>query len=399
MMAYFIVSNLALAVFFIIYCYGLRNLTFFHWNRFYLLASLLLANVLPLLLFLKEPIAGQFVTVMPDLNLNLHQSDVAVAEGQSQHLHFGVWLYSAYWIGLIVASLWFVMRVLAIWYRKPNAKESYSFFSKMVLSSHLTFREQTVISAHEREHQKMGHSYDLLLLEVWNIVQWFNPLYYFLRKELKFLHECQVDAKQGEDKVAYAELLLSQAFNTNIMHMQHSFSSQSQLKNRMKMLFNEKSNPYMKMVYAISLPFLLTFVTLVFSINGSMAQSKKSFEQVQEKEELKPADQQQWVEQPEVLALYPGGFDTFRMFVMKNLEYTQEAIDAGVRGRMEVSFLVDLDGKPKDFKVVRDDLGHGMSDALIKSIQTAETWKPAIHNGKKVASKILIPVNVDLSKM
>ena len=38
------------------------------------------------------------------------------------------------------------------------------------------------------------HSYDILFVEVLTALQWFNPVVWFLRQELRTLHEYEADA-------------------------------------------------------------------------------------------------------------------------------------------------------------------------------------------------------------
>src|SRR5690606_31783512 len=55
----------------------------------------------------------------------------------------------------------------------------------------------------------------------------------------------------------------------------------------------------------------------------------------------------------EAPASYPGGINAFRQFVA-NMQYPQAAIDAGVSGTIELSFVIDRNGNVSDIKVVLD---------------------------------------------
>ncbi|MBQ7494828.1 MAG: hypothetical protein IJT75_03555, partial [Bacteroidaceae bacterium] len=50
------------------------------------------------------------------------------------------------------------------------------------------------ILAHEEAHVRHRHSYDIMVVEVLTALQWFNPVVWLLRQELRTLHEYQADA-------------------------------------------------------------------------------------------------------------------------------------------------------------------------------------------------------------
>lgn len=46
---------------------------------------------------------------------------------------------------------------------------------------------------HEMEHVRQGHSVDILVLEILTIFQWFNPLFWLLKRLLRENHEYLAD--------------------------------------------------------------------------------------------------------------------------------------------------------------------------------------------------------------
>src|SRR5690606_40671619 len=56
----------------------------------------------------------------------------------------------------------------------------------------------------------------------------------------------------------------------------------------------------------------------------------------------------------EVLALYPGGLDQFRKEVSMGIVYPQAAIDAGVKGKIEVLFMINREGEISNISVLKD---------------------------------------------
>jgi N-acetylmuramoyl-L-alanine amidase len=90
---------------------------------------------------------------------------------------------------------------------------------------------------HELVHVRQRHTLDLLLLRVLMILFWVNPVFYFIYRELRTLHEFEADsyAMDGEDRFAYAELLVLQTLEVRQGGLFHSFFSSS-IKRRITMI-------------------------------------------------------------------------------------------------------------------------------------------------------------------
>lgn len=94
----------------------------------------------------------------------------------------------------------------------------------------------------------------------------------------------------------------------------------------------------------------------------------------------------------------PGGMKAFMEFVAKNYDYPQEAIEAGVNGKVLVSFVVEKDGSLSDLKIVQDELGHGTAEAAINVLKKSEKWSPGIQNGRKVRVAYTLPIRMNLQQ-
>jgi len=93
----------------------------------------------------------------------------------------------------------------------------------------------------------------------------------------------------------------------------------------------------------------------------------------------------------------PGGLDAFRRWVGQNYVYPQGAIDAGVKGTIQVSFVVEIDGSLTDVKVVRD-LSYGTGQAAINVLKKAKKWSPGIQNGRPVRVAYTLPITLNLQQ-
>ncbi|WP_257666642.1 energy transducer TonB [Parapedobacter tibetensis] len=91
----------------------------------------------------------------------------------------------------------------------------------------------------------------------------------------------------------------------------------------------------------------------------------------------------------------PGGMKAFMDWVSKNYQYPQAAMDAGVNGQVQISFVVERDGSLTDLKVTRD-LKYGTGDAALKLLQKAPKWSPGIQNGRPVRVAYTLPIKLNL---
>lgn len=90
-----------------------------------------------------------------------------------------------------------------------------------------------------------------------------------------------------------------------------------------------------------------------------------------------------------------GGEDAWTKFLTKNLRFPPEAQDAGVGGKVYMSFVVEKDGSLTDITVVRG-AGYGMDEEATRVLKLAKPWKPGIQNGRPVRVKFVIPINFQM---
>lgn len=91
-----------------------------------------------------------------------------------------------------------------------------------------------------------------------------------------------------------------------------------------------------------------------------------------------------------------GSIEAFRKWVETNYRVPAAAIDAGVNGLIEVSFVIERDGSLTDL-VVRRDLRFGTGDELVRLLQRAKKWKPGVQNGRPVKVAYTLPLRINLS--
>ena len=112
------------------------------------------------------------------------------------------------------------------------------------------------ILTHELAHFRFSHSFDIALVELLSLLQWFNPVIRLLKKEIRKVHEFQADSevlKTGIDATKYQFLLVRKAVGSSSYAFANSFNH-SKLKIRFTMMSKKKSNSWARLKLLLLLP-------------------------------------------------------------------------------------------------------------------------------------------------
>lgn len=142
----------------------------------------------------------------------------------------------------------------------------YSFFRYIVISAKDYEDSRHAILTHEQAHIRLGHSWDILLLEAVCTIQWFNPLVWMLARDLRAVHEYEADKAVldlGIDATRYQQLLVIKAFGTRLQSVTNSLSHGS-LKDRIIMMKKTKSSGLL-MLKGLFLPLFLGIAVVAFA--------------------------------------------------------------------------------------------------------------------------------------
>ncbi|MGE8380875.1 MAG: TonB family protein, partial [Sphingobacterium sp.] len=449
-MIYLLIVNVSLIISFALYRLIFRKLTFFQWNRVYLIGMIFFSLLAPIGIFIELPKAEIIAYSIPMVDLSGYM-EIAINSPKEQPISLIDILTYVYWLGVAIAFTLLLFRVILLVraLRDEHDYLSFSFFNKIIIGE--SIKEKSSIESHERVHVDQGHSYDLLVMELLKIFNWFNPILYFFQKELKFQHECIADEICSTDKVAYAEMLVAHALQVDHLPLTHEFSNHSFLKKRIMMLFKNKSARKKRLLYTAVLPMLLVVVgsTLVFNTTRAkdiVSDVESSINQVEiagakdvatDLEKLMEANEtskskltaivepiqpgieghialnseggkliQQDTTNPMANAIFTeveiipepvGGMRKFMTWVSNNYDYPKAALENAVNGVIEISFVVERDGSLTDLKIKKE-LGYGTGEAALKLMRRAEKWSSGVQNGRKVRVAYTLPIRLNLSQ-
>ena len=462
---FIIESGVSLSLLAIIYVLFLRRETFFRTNRLFLLGSLLFSVVLPLIrfrVFAPRPVTLAEVTVTP--YQNLLETITVYSHGFSGNIEKAILstqiLIYIYIAGVAVLLGLFLFRLIQILLKiSRNTVEKGKGFNLVFLNAETTpfsflnyvFVGRNAIQdadynrmlAHELEHIKQGHSFDVIILELLTAFQWFNPFMWLLRRAIRENHEYLADQavlNSGVNRGEYKKLLINQFVGGQLV-IANNFNY-SIIKNRLKMMSKIKS-PKLATTKTIigvlvAAALIIAFaceqkesvetklvqddeITIISTIQNdgkikiegtaddllkykALFANTPGFEILTDslgntflikKEIVQPkslsVDEQVFFiveEMPE----FPGGELELRKFIANSVKYPTDAQEKGVQGKVYVTFVVSKDGRIADAKIARG-VNPLLDAEALRVVNALPRWMPGKQKGKAVNVSYTVPIN------
>ena len=257
-----------MGLFYLLYKVLLSRESFCRFNRAVLLSALVLSCLLPLWVLRKQiEVVRPVLRILPSDLESVASS--AVPESSD-------WAVVLLWVVYGSGLLFFLLRRLAAlvqlrrmlvhaWKRRnlpggvvlavsAKARMAFSMGRYIVLPENLAQSEDLpMVLRHEMAHIRLRHSWDLLMADLAGCLQWFNPFYHLLRRELQAVHEFEADREvlgKGVDAEAYSMLLVrlssrrgalpGRMWDDNMAVCSNALNY-NQLKNRLKMMTRQES--------------------------------------------------------------------------------------------------------------------------------------------------------------
>ncbi|WP_293946336.1 MULTISPECIES: N-acetylmuramoyl-L-alanine amidase [unclassified Sphingobacterium] len=281
-----------------LYFLVIKRLSFFQWNRYYLIGICLLSFLLPFgkvrigeIFFSSittSPVMAQTEQILNSVKVDRH---LMMEEEMSDSLwnSFSTGYYVAYFY-LFVALLLlfrFTVRYMTL-SRKIRRLDRYEHNGFVVVAPFdhyancsirdvivmdealLNTSEGQLIFEHESQHILFRHCQDKWLIEVFRCLFWLNPLIYWLRMQLYLTHEYQVDRvlakKYGKGR--YARFLLAFSQEEKPSGLQSSlFNNQHELVERIQVMMARPSSARSKWKYTLTIPVLCLSLLFYSFIN------------------------------------------------------------------------------------------------------------------------------------
>ncbi|MFD0993408.1 M56 family metallopeptidase [Tenacibaculum geojense] len=275
MLQYIIQVILFQILFLAVYDLFLSKETFFNKNRVYLLVTVLLSFLLPLLKIetIQKSVSKEYTILLPEVVLFPQK----VIEEQSwyQSIHY---LEVLFWCGLLFFSILFLVKLYKIiklisthitikerdytLVLLPKNSKAFSFFNFIFLGEEIHPDRKQEIIQHELIHSKQKHSLDLLFFEFLKIIMWFNPMIWVFQKRISLVHEYITDdmVSKSVSTKDYIRNLLSEVFQVAHISFINQFYKPSLIKKRIQMMTKRKSKQIKQLKYLVLVPVLASML-------------------------------------------------------------------------------------------------------------------------------------------
>ncbi|MEM7372973.1 MAG: M56 family metallopeptidase [Bacteroidota bacterium] len=277
MISFLLSSACCLFIFWLAYRLIFARERMYHFNRFYLLASLILSFLIPLIV-----VQVNVVEILSETRIETpasmdHGLSWMTAPAQESTINWICWLYV---VGVTVMFVRFThrLRLLFAYIRAgkkqlyksavlilhPEISEPFSFLNYMFLNRNAYESKQLspLLIQHEMGHIRQKHTLDLFLLEILHCFCWFNPLLLLFQHAIRLNHEYLADesvTQELDSAKVYMHLLLDFVGKKNL-GSPSSYFTFGQTKSRITMMNKSKNQTTMRTKQLFSIPLLVVMM-------------------------------------------------------------------------------------------------------------------------------------------
>lgn len=215
------------------------------YKRVYLLATTVSSFAIPFITFTKYVEVVEQIQPMISTEIT---TELPIQIEASQQNFFPMILWGIYALGILLFGVKFFKNINDLVIKiKKNPKEKqgsitsvfideeippHTFFNFIFLNriKHITKQIPQEVILHEQAHASQKHSLDVVLLELLQVVFWFNPILYLLKRSIKLNHEFLADQavlNYGTSTKVYQKILLAYSSNAYQLPMANAINYSS----------------------------------------------------------------------------------------------------------------------------------------------------------------------------
>lgn len=400
---------------YLFYILVLKNLTYFRLNRIYLLSTFIISVVVP---FIDIPVAESINGISSAIVID----EIVITSSGNQTLTVSdhtpdtfTFIYLIVSGGLFLRILYGAFSIIRIGrkskkvfvngkvvFASPIGLSPFSIFKKVFVHEKELEDEKAVnqILAHENIHISQYHSLDIVFSELLCMLFWINPFFWLIKYSLKSTHEYLADEKvmeQGFEPAGYFMLLFS-----NVVGMRIGLANnlnQSLTLKRMKMMKKERSPRWLRLAYLLTLP-LVAAIVFAFSCTDAGANygafEKKGSILFPVDDTVKSTVTGEIYEEVDEMPVYGNGQEDLVNFIVKEVQYPEQAKKNGIQGKVFVSYVVTTTGKVADVEVL-ESVNDLLDAEAVRVVSSMKKWTPGKKDGKAVNVKMVMPIMFKLN--
>jgi TonB family protein len=416
-------------------------------NRAFILLSLLASLILPLITShtLKPWNIQFFGKILSEVFIT-----AAVNPGKAPHHILSLpgilqLIYSAYIIVVIIFIFKLIIDVLNLLllilrHRNEDSHiirfhgfdtSGFSAMGYIFVNSKLSNADADEIIRHEQNHLMQYHFLDIVFIEIFKALQWFNPAVYLFNRSLRAIHEYQADKEclsSGIPIVNYQSLLLSQVFKSGAFNLTNSFSNPSLIKKRMIMMTKKRTPALADAKILVVLPLIGVVFMAVSAFRGipdayikqlmpvlstqslpletssslvapppppaTASEQKDQTDQTVKEETTAPAEEQPFVIVEE-MPMFPGGDTELLKYISENTIYPENAKLQNIQGKVIIRFCVKADGGVNMASVLKG-VSPDLDTEALRVVNSLPAFNPGKQRGKAVPVWYMVPINFAL---
>jgi len=405
-----------------------REDTFYLRNRILLISILILPTFFP---FIKIPIFRSNNVFVDQVNTTANfdysgTSAVSAFPGPSDSFDYIRIFTVIYFVVAALLLIRILISLISTYRIIRQGTINMSHFPKVIISdkqlSPFSFFPYAVIPSedyrsgnykdvldHEFAHLRQGHSFDLLLTELFISFQWFNPFVWLIKRSVILNHEYladQLSLINNKSAKEYQYRLLNFQKGLKNISLAHNFNSL--IKNRIIMINKKPTRRYATLKNILILP-VVAIVVYAFStpeyhspVASSNDKSLSIYQQtaILQKEvkgkDIKETGRNVAAEinstknanepgiQIPVKRTGPDDYPTFQgktyvsfnEWVVKQIKYPAKAAARGSQGRIAANFTIEADGSISNVFIMGN-ADPDLSEAIISVIRSSPKWEKA----------------------
>jgi len=428
-----------LAGFYFVYFLFLSSDTCYSRNRTFILISVILSFILPLisLKINQNGAIAFFGKTLQEVFVIAEKNRVTGTGNVAESTSWITIIFTVYITGVIILGFKLLhdtgSLLLLITRHGKNPERLVRFkglntsgFSAMgyvFINQALAGDETEEVIRHEMNHLKMKHYADIFLVELVKVMQWFNPAIYMINRSLRAVHEYQADEgciSAGISVINYQSLLLNHIFRSRIFTPSNSFSNPSLIRKRITMMSRERSGAATSLKLLLVIPVVGILMMILSSYRAVESDNYISVQPgsdtnhhkvplISQYDDLKeplqmpapapapppPPPPSEVFVVVEEMPSFPGGDKAMMEFIYNNIVYPEEAKEKNIQGRVVLKFVVKYNGDVGNVQIMK-----GVDPILNKEaqrvIENLPVWKPGRQGGKPVNVWYSVPVTFQL---
>ena len=389
------------------YWFFLRKESQYGKMRYFLLGATLLSLVIP---FLRLPqlfsIQGQPIQVLRQ-EVVISQATVINPTIESGTFNYN-WMI---WFSLVVSCI-FLLKLMAriavlvnMNYRSvdetynginikrlSDVQGSFTFFSWIFLGEEIDESQDdyNVILKHELAHARLGHSYDLIFIEIYKAIFWWLPSSWYVNMEIRKLHEYEADsyALKTIHVDLYSSILINSTLQSHGLSLASSFHDGLIFKRLKAMKQQAKKVSNWKVGLLTTLCAFLFVLFACSEEKSNLVVDKATTDKSQLQREVFTKVE----EQP----TYEGGMSALYQYITNEIRYPKAARSAGVEGTVDVQLVIERDGSVSNVKALNS-IGAGCDEEAVRVIKGASEFKAGSQRGRTVRVAMVIPITFKLN--